>query len=196
MQLKDSSLFIFSVIGILLYSSCRQKDKSQPVITLPIDSTIQIVTTDSPQLNHSKNDADTNKIYIRTTTPEELLTFARTLNGIPYKYASADPDSGFDCSGFITHVFNHFDITVPRSSLSFTNIDTEIPVTDALPGDLILFTGTDTTIRMVGHMGIIESIADSTVYFIHATSGKANSVTISLLSDYYKSRFIKVIRVF
>src|SRR4051812_36204863 len=40
--------------------------------------------------------------------PAELVKFARTLVGVPYRYASSDPKIGFDCSGFITHVFNHF----------------------------------------------------------------------------------------
>jgi len=48
--------------------------------------------------------------------------FAETLQGIPYKYGSTDPRIGFDCSGFISYVFNHFGISVPRSSREFTHI--------------------------------------------------------------------------
>jgi len=32
--------------------------------------------------------------------------------------------------------------------------------------------------------------------FIHSSSGKANGVTITPLNDYYKGRFVKVIRIF
>jgi cell wall-associated NlpC family hydrolase len=63
------------------------------------------------------------------------------------------------------------------------------------PGDLILFTGTDSTVRIVGHMGIITRAGDSIV-FIHATSGKAYAVTETTLNPYYMGRFVKVIRVF
>ena len=45
-------------------------------------------------------------------------------------------------------------------------------------------------------MGIIISNDNSQVQFIHASSGKADGVTITPLNDYYKSRFVKVIRVF
>lgn len=137
-----------------------------------------------------------NKIATGLTTRQELLSFANTLIGIPYLYASVDPVYGFDCSGFITYVFNHFDIAVPRSSVDFTGIETEVPLSEASPGDLILFTGTDSLIRIVGHMGIVASLDNNQVSFIHSTSGKANGVTITPLNDYYKGRFIKVIRIF
>ena len=116
--------------------------------------------------------------------------------GTPYKYASIDPAIGFDCSGFITYVFNHFKIAVPRSSIDFTNVRRAIPLEQAKPGDLILFTGTDSTIREVGHMGIITSAQPSDIKFIHSTSGKVHGVTITPLNAYYMGRFVKVIRVF
>ena len=103
---------------------------------------------------------------------------------------------GFDCSGFITYVFNQFRIAVPRSSKDFTNIQHEVPLQDAKPGDIILFTGTDSSIRVVGHMGIITENNNGAVQFIHSTSGKQYGVTITLLEKYYMGRFIKVIRIF
>ncbi len=134
-------------------------------------------------------------IIANNLSPDEIVTFAETLVGIPYKYASTDPAQGFDCSGFITYVFNHFKIAVPRSSVDFTNVGENIPVPDAKRGDLILFTGTDSTIRIVGHMGIVTENADS-LRFIHSTSGRQYGVTITALGNYYKSRFVKVIRIF
>lgn len=127
--------------------------------------------------------------------PADIVNFAQTLIGIPYRYGSTDPKVGFDCSGFITHVFNHFKILVPRSSIDFTNVGKEIPVGSAKRGDIILFTGTDSTERFVGHMGIIVSNTD-TLRFIHSTSGKAYGVTITPLNKYYKKRFVKTLRVF
>ena len=129
-------------------------------------------------------------------TPGSLVAFGKSLVGTPYLYASCDPANGFDCSGFITYVFNHFGIAVPRSSVDFTNVGREIPKELARPGDLILFTGTDSTKRIVGHMGIVESNEKDNLLFIHSTSGKAMSVVISLLEGYYETRFVKVIRVF
>ncbi|HET9278669.1 MAG TPA: C40 family peptidase [Flavitalea sp.] len=135
-------------------------------------------------------------IETKNTSPKALADYAQTLIGIPYKFASSDPRSGFDCSGFITYVFNHFDIAVPRSSRDFTNIGENIPRTEARAGDLILFTGTNIQDRTVGHMGIVTFNSPDTLLFIHSTSGKLNSVTVTPLNEYYQSRFVKVIRVF
>ena len=134
-------------------------------------------------------------IDIGKTQPEQVMAFAETLIGVPYVYASTNPNVGFDCSGFITYVFNHFKIRVPRSSVDFTNVGKPIPIEQAKRGDIVLFTGTNPEERHVGHMGLIVSNSDS-LRFIHSTSGKAMGVTITPLSKYYMTRFVKVIRIF
>ncbi len=156
-----------------------------------IDSSITIVALPDPDIYKQGEDIKTGPIV-----PDSLVAFGKSLVGIPYLYASSDPAKGFDCSGFITYVFNHFDIAVPRSSVDFTNVGREIPAAVARPGDLILFTGTDSTIKIVGHMGIVESNEKGNLLFIHSTSGKAKGVVISPLKGYYEARFVKVIRVF
>lgn len=139
--------------------------------------------------------ADTSTIDTKNHSPENIVRFAKTLIGTPYKYASADPARGFDCSGFITYVFNHFGIEVPRSSIDFTNVGTPVSLPDSKTGDLILFTGTDSLETHVGHMGIVTENTD-TLQFIHSTSGKKYGVTITPLNEYYRKRFVKVIRIF
>jgi cell wall-associated NlpC family hydrolase len=126
---------------------------------------------------------------------DRLVSFAETLTGTPYRYGSSRKENGFDCSGFITYVFSHFGFHVPRSSVEFTHVGREVSINEARRGDLILFTGTDPQQRIVGHMGIIVSNADS-LRFIHSTSGKEYGVTITPLSEHYRKRFMKVTRVF
>jgi cell wall-associated NlpC family hydrolase len=128
--------------------------------------------------------------------PDSLVSFARTLIGTPYLYASVDPAKGFDCSGFITYIFTHFGMKVPRSSVDFTDYGRPVSVAEAKPGDLILFTGTDPSDGIVGHMGLVERNGEDQLYFIHSSSGKANGVVITPLNDHYKERFVKIIRVF
>lgn len=136
------------------------------------------------------------QIHTKNVHPQQVVHFAKTLIGTPYKYASTDPKVGFDCSGFITYVFNHFNIIVPRSSIDFTNVGRTIPADSAKAGDLILFTGTDSTEKFVGHMGLVVSSQNNQLEFIHSTSGKKYGVTITPFSDYYKSRYMKTIRIF
>jgi cell wall-associated NlpC family hydrolase len=189
-------LFI-PTIWLIILSACNEESTLQPKAVIKQANTI----ADKDNVIESPPAAKLfppgiASINTGPTTVAELLAFAGSLIGTPYKYASVDPSKGFDCSGFITYVFNHFHIAVPRSSVDFTNIEKEVKLDDAKPGDLILFTGTDSTMRVVGHMGIIHSKENGEYHFIHSTSGKANGVTISALSKHYLSRFVKVIRIF
>jgi cell wall-associated NlpC family hydrolase len=93
-------------------------------------------------------------------------------------------------------VFNHFNIAVPRSSADFAAVNHQIDLKDAKTGDLILFTGTDSTIKTVGHMGILIADPGSALKFIHSTSGKAQGVTETPVNAYYQGRYMKTIRIF
>ncbi|HEU4901225.1 MAG TPA: C40 family peptidase [Flavisolibacter sp.] len=173
-------------------------DSSQAKRSLPPDPKIDSVkqgvnNTDTVVKNHlplPKGGIDTKGV-----PPADVVAFAKTQMGVPYLYGSTDPAKGFDCSGFITYVFKHFNIVVPRSSIDFTNVGTEVSAVQAKPGDLILFTGTDSSERFVGHMGIVVDNSD-TLRFIHSTSGRQYGVTITPLNNYYKGRYVKTIRVF
>jgi len=177
---------------LILLCACTESQNTAPAVKL---TTGKDATAAKPSVPYTDT-ATALSVNTGDITPLELVEYSKTLIGIPYKYASTNPQQGFDCSGFITYVFNHFYIDVPRSSVDFTNVPHEIPVSKAKPGDLILFTGTDSAIRTVGHMGIVVYGNNNELLFIHSTSGKANGVTITPLNDYYKGRFVKVIRVF
>lgn len=135
-------------------------------------------------------------INTKNTDPGSVVDFAETLIGIKYKYGSAIKEKGFDCSGFVTYVFNNYKISVPRVSRDFTNAGTPVSLDKSKRGDLILFTGTDTTGWVVGHMGFITQNDNGKVKFIHSTSSKSIGVIISEMSKYYATRFVKVIRLF
>jgi len=167
----------------------------EPVITNEIDSN-NIIDSSITIINFPDPTIYKQGINTGSIIPDSLVAFGKSLVGTPYLYASSDPAKGFDCSGFISYVFKHFGIAVPRSSIDFTDIGLEIPKEFASPGDLILFTGTDSTLRIVGHMGIVESNERGNLLFLHSTSGKSYGVVISPLNGYYEPRFVKVIRIF
>jgi len=204
-----------NIIGILLISfsivSCNwkltekdeglivKKDISSNTDSIPVITDSLTAMVVQPTDNAQNKDTDilppSKGIDTKKVNPEQVMGFAEALIGTPYVYASINPNVGFDCSGFITYVFNHFNISVPRSSVDFTDVGKAIPVEEAKRGDIILFTGTNPLERHVGHMGLVVS-NDNELKFIHSTSGKAMGVTITPLSDYYKSRFVKTIRIF
>ncbi|MBK9530363.1 MAG: C40 family peptidase [Chitinophagaceae bacterium] len=185
------------IIWLITLTSCNNKRSVEPgTEMLQLKNEVTNDTIVKPPVAASTFPAGSQHINTGSTTPEELLAFAQSLIGTAYSYASVDPAVGFDCSGFLTYVFNHFHIAVPRSSIDYSNVERKIDLADAKPGDLVLFTGTDSTNRLAGHIGIITSNEKGKCYFIHSTSGKAKGVTITELSAYYFFRFIKVIRIF
>lgn len=189
--------YLLIIVIIELMACADSRGKSRDVFTNDtLTNDNDIADTSIDRYDTLKQEPATSEVKDQTVYPDSVVAFARTLIGIPYLYASTDPNKGFDCSGFITYVFNHFNMTVPRSSVDFTYYGKEIAFEWSKPGDLVLFTGTDSTIRIVGHMGIVESRKNDTLHFIHSTSGKAKGVVITPFGNYYKSRFVKTIRIF
>ena len=176
---------------LVIAAACNSPEKKFESI-----STIPAVTVNGVTPGYTADGKPVEHIITGKTTPAELVAYATSLTGTPYKYGSIDPKEGFDCSGFITYVFHHFGIIVPRRSVDFTNVDHEVSLQDAKTGDLILFTGTDSTDRTVGHMGIIITQPAGPPQFIHSTSGKAYGVTTTPLNTYYMGRYVKTIRIF
>ena len=191
--MKFFSLLTF-VAGIVALQSCSTSriNKSIPTGSTTINTEIPV----SMRTSEAGKSIPARTINTKSVNPNDLVGFAKTLIGTKYKYGSAIKENGFDCSGFITYVFNHYNISVPRVSKDFTNAGTPVAIEKSKKGDLILFTGTDTTGWIVGHMGIITQNDNGKIQFIHSSSGKSIGVIISDLSKYYATRFVKVIRVF
>lgn len=129
---------------------------------------------------------------------DSLILFSKQYIGTKYKYATCNPKIGFDCSGFVYYVFNHFNISVPRSSIDYMSIGKEISLDSCKTGDIIVFTGTNAKNRRAGHVGIIVSKLGEETQFIHSSSNtKQGGVKLSTFkeSPYYEKRFLKVVRI-
>ena len=71
----------------------------------------------------------------RTGSGNNVVSYAESFIGVPYVYGGTTP-SGFDCSGFVQYVYNHFGVSLPRTTTQQENYGTQIPVSQAQPGDL------------------------------------------------------------
>lgn len=130
-----------------------------------------------------------------TEIRENIVAFAMNYLGTPYKYASIDPEKGFDCSGFVHFVYKNFDINLPHSSKAFKSVGTEIKPEDFKIGDVLVFYGYRNTTQ-IGHVGIICEANGMNSKFIHSSSGKVKGVIISELnSAMYSKRFYKCVDV-
>ncbi len=128
---------------------------------------------------------------------DTLIEFAKSLLGVPYCYGGSSPQ-GFDCSGFVNYVYSHFGFEVPRSTTDFAKFGTEISIDSCKRGDIILFAGRNKEKRPVGHAGIVVSLKDEPLKFIHSATSNKRGIVITAFDsyEYYKSRFVKIVRVF
>jgi cell wall-associated NlpC family hydrolase len=199
------SLMFTLLFAFLFGSFCfGLRHHSTPVVTAVAGMNYEAVTmpviTNTVAQPNSEASSENNaaapiEVSAGSIDPGSFVEFAKSFIGTPYVYGSTDPNVGFDCSGFINHVSGHFGLKVPRSSVDFTNVGIEVSRNEARAGDFILFTGTDSTRRVVGHMGIVTRNEDGGLEFVHSSSGKAKGVVLSELEGYYETRFVKVIRL-
>ena len=177
---------IFITLSILVLSSCSHSRKMSGVAkNKDIKSHIRI-----------RNAVTSVNINPGKTTPEEFIEFAESLKGIKYSFGGSKKETGFDCSGFVWYVFNHFNIKAPRISVEYTNAGHEISIAESKKGDIILFTGSDSKSRTVGHMGFITDNQNDKITFIHSASGGGRGIMESQMTQYFTDRFVKVNRFF
>ncbi|GAA5645337.1 MULTISPECIES: C40 family peptidase [Vibrio] len=162
--------------------SSRESSNATPPATLSVNKT----HTTSPSLAE-----------IQAQDTEQMIDYAREFLGTKYVWGGSSP-KGFDCSGYIKYVYNKFDITIPRTTAAYPSLyGNKVSLKDAKPGDLIVFTGTNPNIRKPGHAGIITSVDDGKLTFIHSSSSKKHFGVTE--TDYYKSgyprRFLTVVRM-
>ncbi|WP_035647797.1 C40 family peptidase [Flavobacterium sp. ASV13] len=138
-------------------------------------------------------------IHFKTTENQvdrdSIIAYAKKYLGTPYVYAGNDPKKGFDCSGFVSYVFKNYGVTLPRSSGEYKNIGIKLNTEEFKIGDILVFYGYKDK-SIIGHLGIICEANGMKSKFIHASSGKAQCVTItSLDTEHYTNRFYKCIDV-
>ena len=178
------SFFLSGLLIIIIVSSCsvtRRGNKEE----LPNTN-----AASAPEANKAK-------VFIKPISVDrnDFVATAKKLLGVTYKYGSAIPESGLDCSGFVYYVFSQFNIKAPRTTVAFTYEGKEVTLNKARVGDIILFTGSNHASGVTGHMGIITN-TNKPIMFIHSASGKSVGVILNTLTGYYQTHFIKVISVF
>lgn len=114
-------------------------------------------------------------------TSSKLVDYAKSLLGKSYDSKGTTPQTGFDPSGLIYHIYNQNGYDIPRSSI-LNYWDMFTVTTNPKPGDLVFFK--DTYITGISHVGIV--IGDGT--FIHVTKN-SGVIQSKLDSTYYTEHF-------
>lgn len=72
---------------------------------------------------------------------EQVFLEAQKYIGIPYRAYGYTPETGFDCSGFTMYVYGLYGVSLPHLASAQAALGTEVPESEALPGDLVLMPG-------------------------------------------------------
>jgi hypothetical protein len=117
-------------------------------------------------------------------SPEKFLKQAKTYLGTPYKYGGMSK-SGLDCSGLITKTMSDLDLELPHNAQELARFGKIILDKNELrPGDIIFFTKTYKTPKLVSHAGFV--LEDGKM--LHASSSKGVSIT-SIHNPYYWDKY-------
>ena len=111
----------------------------------------------------------------------KLLDGALDLVGIRYRRGGSSAESGFDCSGFVAHVFReNLGLALPRTSYQISRAGLPVATGDLQPGDLVFF---NTLRHAFSHVGIY--LGDNR--FVHAPR-PGRAVRVENMSDGYWAR--------
>lgn len=120
-----------------------------------------------------------------------VVAFAKEYLGYDYTYGGKDPETGFDCSGFVYYVYHHFGYELLPGALSqWESLSTEVEREDLLPGDLVFFSEDGTPDGMT-HIAIY--IGDDEI--IHASTPSTGVIISSLDEPYYVRMYLGAKRV-
>ncbi len=113
---------------------------------------------------------------------DSFIRYVKRFLSIPYTMGGKNPDSGFDCSGFISYVFGHYGVRLSGSCVNIWNDEEVSDIAEPMVGDIIFFNHTvNSKGDEVSHVGIY--IGDGKM--IHAgTEGiQISSLDLSYWAD-------------
>lgn len=120
-----------------------------------------------------------------------VIQTALDLRGIPYRLGGATPETGFDCSGFVSYVFRQHAIALPRTAAEQFGAGRAIGRDELAVGDLVFFStiGPGAT-----HVGLVIT-GGPQPEFVHAPADGSTVRVDRLDTDYWQRRWIGARRV-
>ncbi len=113
----------------------------------------------------------------------DLVMYALSLADTPYRYGGNSAGSGFDCSGFVGHVYRHsLGISLPRSSREISRVGRPASLDELRPGDLVFY---NTQHASFSHVGIY--VGDGK--FVHSPRSGESVRTEEMQMRYWQARY-------
>lgn len=112
---------------------------------------------------------------------DDITIYAVGLVGTPYRYGGNTPESGFDCSGLIGHVYQtRAGVAPPRTVSRLQNWGQPVSSENIRSGDLVIFAQSD----VATHAGIYVGGGR----FVHAPSTGGEVRLAQLNSKYWSAQ--------
>lgn len=113
----------------------------------------------------------------------ELAMRALSFIGVNYRLGGESPETGFDCSGLVRHVYREaLGLTLPRTSRDISMVGETIEADELKPGDLVFY---NTLQGGFSHVGIYLGEHR----FVHAPSSGGEVRVEDMRQDYWTKRF-------
>lgn len=135
-------------------------------------------TKNAPVLKHSRAD--------------DIVDSALQFSGVRYKYGGTTK-KGMDCSGLLYVAFGENNVKLPRVTYHMAEEGRRIQLRDVAKGDLLFFR-TSRGAKRINHVGMVVTVENGEVKFIHASSSRGVIVS-SLREGYWNSAFVRATRV-
>jgi cell wall-associated NlpC family hydrolase len=113
----------------------------------------------------------------------KLTSYAWSLIGVPYKSGGNSPKTGFDCSGFVGHVFQHTaNVSLPHEAQQISQLGLKVKSSQLREGDLVFY---NTNNQAYSHVGIYLG----NDRFIHAPSSGGSVRVEDMKLDYWRKHY-------
>jgi len=172
-QVKFGFLFVLSVFLFWFSSNILAQDSAKETHQLDLASVSKSVSSEPVMV-------------------DSIIAWGKKYLGKPYRFKES-PSTTLDCSGFICHIFKHFDIELPRSSASIAVETKKIPLSEVQRGDLLFFKGRSLSSSAVGHVSMVIEVEEDHIKMMH--SCQRGIVIDDYPMKYYKDRFLHAGRI-
>jgi cell wall-associated NlpC family hydrolase len=136
---------------------------------------------------------DSSFVTKRADIVASVIKDGKKLLGLPYR-ATGIAAWPLDCSGFVSYIYSLHNVKLPRSSSRQAEVGEEISLKEAIPGDLLFFTGRNAKSGKVGHVAMVVKNDNGKITMIHSCN-RGISFDEFPKMKYYKERFIKCVRI-